>query len=392
MTERHYLGQPAHLTFTADYHELLTGDLLPGRPLGISYAPARLARPGGIMPAGLPDWPVTMHVRFGEHMPPLSLPLRSSAGMLHTPLQEITTRAAVLSAVIQVPAEARHVALWFTGRAADGSQMVDDDFGRTFVLRFPSRDLVAVQGTVEGRTARIVVSATPAVERVSVRYRVVNDPRHARGEFELKRGQASGAGIRWDGAVPVFSAHAILRYKLHYWIAGQRFKEDNASAYFLAPTPPAEEVPPPPTALIQAARRFAVYTADDPQALRERAHAIWLEEGRPTGRHLDHWFAAKEEVAAKALGEGSYSAWMEDGILTIRATGTLPRGSRASLERLHGDQPGFILFFRHFAAGKDDSTVPFAVETRTAIGPQDCVLLFDRHGAHTLLTAGATRV
>jgi Protein of unknown function (DUF2934) len=32
------------------------------------------------------------------------------------------------------------------------------------------------------------------------------------------------------------------------------------------------------------------------QAIRERAYAIWEEEGRPEGRHLDHWLRAEAEV------------------------------------------------------------------------------------------------
>ena len=32
------------------------------------------------------------------------------------------------------------------------------------------------------------------------------------------------------------------------------------------------------------------------QAVRERAYAIWEEEGRPEGRHLDHWLRAEAEI------------------------------------------------------------------------------------------------
>lgn len=33
------------------------------------------------------------------------------------------------------------------------------------------------------------------------------------------------------------------------------------------------------------------------QRIRERAHRLWEEEGRPDGRADDHWFQAKEIVA-----------------------------------------------------------------------------------------------
>jgi len=43
--------------------------------------------------------------------------------------------------------------------------------------------------------------------------------------------------------------------------------------------------------------------SDDPR-IRERAYAIWEREGRPEGRHLDHWDQATREIAEEdtALG------------------------------------------------------------------------------------------
>jgi DUF2934 family protein len=32
--------------------------------------------------------------------------------------------------------------------------------------------------------------------------------------------------------------------------------------------------------------------------IRARAYAIWEDEGRPEGKHLEHWGRAKDEVAA----------------------------------------------------------------------------------------------
>ena len=38
---------------------------------------------------------------------------------------------------------------------------------------------------------------------------------------------------------------------------------------------------------------------DERQLVRERAHEIWVEQGRPEGRHLEHWVAAERELAVK---------------------------------------------------------------------------------------------
>lgn len=35
---------------------------------------------------------------------------------------------------------------------------------------------------------------------------------------------------------------------------------------------------------------------DREHRIRERAHALWEQEGRPEGRHEDHWHQASREV------------------------------------------------------------------------------------------------
>ena len=35
-------------------------------------------------------------------------------------------------------------------------------------------------------------------------------------------------------------------------------------------------------------------------AIRQRAYAIWEEEGRPHGREWDHWVLASEEILSRA--------------------------------------------------------------------------------------------
>lgn len=45
------------------------------------------------------------------------------------------------------------------------------------------------------------------------------------------------------------------------------------------------------------------------QAVRERAHALWEEEGRPEGRADDHWHRALEQH----LRERAYVLWEQQG-------------------------------------------------------------------------------
>jgi Protein of unknown function (DUF2934) len=38
------------------------------------------------------------------------------------------------------------------------------------------------------------------------------------------------------------------------------------------------------------------------QAIRERAYAIWEEEGRPDGKDLEHWCRAEDEINSASEG------------------------------------------------------------------------------------------
>lgn len=42
-------------------------------------------------------------------------------------------------------------------------------------------------------------------------------------------------------------------------------------------------------------------TPDRDERIRQRAHEIWERDGRPHGRHDEHWQRAREEIEAEAL-------------------------------------------------------------------------------------------
>jgi Protein of unknown function (DUF2934) len=52
-----------------------------------------------------------------------------------------------------------------------------------------------------------------------------------------------------------------------------------------------------PTELeVEAAISSAEGQLDRERAIRERAYAIWEEEGRPEGQHVSHWLRAEAEI------------------------------------------------------------------------------------------------
>jgi hypothetical protein len=46
------------------------------------------------------------------------------------------------------------------------------------------------------------------------------------------------------------------------------------------------------------------------QLIRERSYQLWEQEGRPDGRHLDHWLQAEREVVAKDAVEFEFKQLM----------------------------------------------------------------------------------
>lgn len=48
-------------------------------------------------------------------------------------------------------------------------------------------------------------------------------------------------------------------------------------------------------------------TGNELDKIRERAHTIWEEEGRPEGKDVEHWERARKEVLGDAVGSGAGS-------------------------------------------------------------------------------------
>ena len=50
--------------------------------------------------------------------------------------------------------------------------------------------------------------------------------------------------------------------------------------------------------------------ADILRRIRERSYQIWEQEGRPAGRHLDHWLRAEQELLAENVVEFEFKQLM----------------------------------------------------------------------------------
>lgn len=63
---------------------------------------------------------------------------------------------------------------------------------------------------------------------------------------------------------------------------------------------------------------------DHDERIRQRAHDIWEEEGRPEGREYSHWLRARADIQE------------EDGAAATSVSGRIPRPDLFPGEALHG--------------------------------------------------------
>jgi hypothetical protein len=252
-----HLGRdkPARLIFTLDFHELLKGDLEPGRPCLLAYAPNRIVPDDEVNAQAYNVRPVVAHLQFRRNAPPISLPLPGWRGDPMIALTETDEDGAVLSTTFTVPPDAEWVMAWFSYADSDGHTLYDSDFGRNFMFRFLARDLILLEAAVVSETGRPTatficrVAIAPAVDSVRARYRITNQrPEPSRRAVELH--QAAGLDISgrpeagsqdgmdiWETRDVTVPPDSTLAFDLQYSVGDRIFKDDNQGQYFLAMDP-----------------------------------------------------------------------------------------------------------------------------------------------------------
>lgn len=265
MIERSNAGQPALITFTSDFHELVIGDLRPGHPVTLRYDPKRIIPADENYRFGDPKRPIIAHVQFGKDKPESRQILVSQIGIVENPSYDPTGHRFALTAQIDVPADAEELIAWFSYLAQSGEMHYDSDEDVNYRFSFVSCELAVLNATVVSDPQTpysgfaVTVAADDKIEAVSVRYRVVADPAFGKDEKPLHktgRRDKEGRGI-WEVAGLTVPYRATVRFKLFYWIGGQRYKDDNSGHYYLAPQPEPIKVPPPPPELAKAAKEWA---------------------------------------------------------------------------------------------------------------------------------------
>jgi hypothetical protein len=265
MRQRLHAGKPAEITFTCDFHELVSGDLRPGGPLLLRYDPNRIVPAGEPYRFGDPERPVMAHVQFRECDPPTDVRLRSPVGIVPHPDVDLTGQGSMLSGQVMLPEGAEHLTVWFSYTTASRAIRYDSDYGANYRFGFPCREIDLVRATVTrqpdqaGDRFDLAVSTTPAVEHATIQFSVVGDAACAKHEALLQRVTQFAAQERrtlWATAIDLPHG-ATARFKVCYWIGGRRLVDDNTGAFYLAPEPEPDSTPPPPPALLEAAAAWS---------------------------------------------------------------------------------------------------------------------------------------
>jgi hypothetical protein len=237
MLTRRNKGVPPQFTFTADFHELVQGDCLPG-PCLLRYDPFRIVPLDDFASPG----PVECFVRFlpSGRVWQRTLPIRS--GALRPEYWDPVGQGFMLETVFTLPEGCDELEFWFSYVYSDSSMRWDSAYGENYHLRFPTRDLDQPKGVVVSSPdpafdrLEVQVSSISEIEATKLRWRLTNPVAQARRETALVASPGGKGSIMWstpDGGVPVPTKSTAV-FDFVYEVHGRSYKDDNAGTWYLA--------------------------------------------------------------------------------------------------------------------------------------------------------------
>lgn len=224
-------GSP-QVTFTLDFHQLVTGALGPGATCRIAYDPLRIVPKGQPYRFGDPAHPVTAYVQTLPDGEILSRTLVSQIGHPEDWDVDITGRGSMLTASFDVPENCSELAFWF-----EYDSSWDSNYGENYHVRFPAVDIEVQQATVTSDPQTpysgfgVEVQADPQIDSITCRYRILNDPaqRDQKQSVPLQRN-----GNTWSISGVAVPYQSTIAFDLVYTAGGRTFKDDNSGRYFIA--------------------------------------------------------------------------------------------------------------------------------------------------------------
>lgn len=240
MSRRISTGKSPHIIFTYDFHQLVYGELLADRDCTLSYDPLRIVPADDSYQFGDPSRPIIAHVQCQPSPNVHNVVLQSRTGKLHDIDIDYMGQGSMLHGQFHTPADCEEVVIWFSYQDWTGGTRWDSDYGANYRFRFVSQDLKFLSSEVESGDAvdqlKVQLAAAPAIERVIVRYRIVNDTATPTQEYLVELSptiQRDFEGGRlWSLAMPLPHG-AVVAYDVLYFLRGCRFKDDNSGRYFV---------------------------------------------------------------------------------------------------------------------------------------------------------------
>lgn len=233
-------GARPQIIFTSDFHELVTGDLLPG-PCALRYDPLRLVALGD---AAQESHHVRAYVRFHPGGTQWQGTLELPAGLPLADLADATGQGFMLATSFTIPEGCDELEVWFSCTHESGETHWDSDFGKNHWLRFGLADLALDSARVIPAKSKnasqdlleITLNTRPEVEDVKVRWRVTTDSTVPRQISGLVGRGVSGGRQTWappSAGIPVPTG-ATLAFDLVYTVHGRVHTDDNQGRWYLA--------------------------------------------------------------------------------------------------------------------------------------------------------------
>jgi hypothetical protein len=234
-------GRRPQLTFTADFHELVQGDFLPG-PCAMRYDPWRIVPRSEVLSLPASQRPVQAHINFHPMGGFWEGELRLRPGTAIEPIPDPTGQGTMLRAEFLLPAGCEELECWFSYVDAAGQTHWDSAMGANFWLRFPTHDLTLLRGEVvklqgEGvDRLEVELESIAAVEIIDLRWRLTQPAEQQRRQCALVSSAARDTRKGWTtpvGGVPVPSGATVV-FDLVYTAGGHTYTDDNEGTWFLA--------------------------------------------------------------------------------------------------------------------------------------------------------------
>jgi hypothetical protein len=158
MLIRHDAGNRPTFTFTADYHELVRGDLMAG-PSMVRYDPYRIVPAEEISTLPATQRPIIAECIFHPGRQRWRKELRFPPATSMRPNWDPTGQGTMLETEMTIPAGTTEFEFWFTYADANGEPRHDSRMGRNFWMRFVSNDLRIESASIarKGEAAALAV-------------------------------------------------------------------------------------------------------------------------------------------------------------------------------------------------------------------------------------------